>query len=147
MSHVTLIFTRSGKIGSRLLRLILGSRWSHCGIVTPDGTVIEAQMRGVIERPLADMLAESKRHEYVNVPCPVADAVIAAARSQLGKRYDWLGLLGYGLRSSRVQDAERWFCSELVAWAFAYSGYPLMRSSAWRISPPMLYLPIWRLDG
>lgn len=147
MSHVTLIFTRSGKIGSRLLRLILGSRWSHCGIVTPDGTVIEAQMRGVIERPLAGMLAESERHEFIDVPCPNPAAVIAAARSQLGKPYDWLGLLGYGLRSSRVQAAERWFCSELVAWAFAYSGYPLMRSSAWRISPPMLYLPIWRLDG
>lgn len=58
MSEVTLIFTRSGKVGSRLLRLILGSRWSHCGIVTQDGTVIEAQVKGVIERPLADQSAD-----------------------------------------------------------------------------------------
>ena len=33
--------------------------------------------------------------------------------SQLGKRYDWLGILGYVTLG--FQDPARWYCSELAA--------------------------------
>lgn len=140
----TLIFTRRRAIGSALLRAILWSRWSHCGIVTPAGTVIEAGTHGVVERSLGAMLAECSQFEIVSIPCPSESAVIAAARAEIGKAYDWVGLLGFGFRRRAWQRSTRWFCSELVAHAFAAAGHPLLRSDPWRVSPPMLYLPIFR---
>lgn len=141
---VTLIFTRRRALGSALLRAVLWSRWSHCGIVVPGGDAIEASVHGVVQRPLEAMLAECDGYELVTIPCPDPWAVIRAAQSQIGKPYDWLGLVGWGFRARHWESTGRWFCSELIAWAFAQAGYALVRIDAWRVSPPMLYLPIFR---
>jgi len=146
-ASVTVVFTRRRALGSAALRALLWSRWSHCGIVVPGGTVIEAGVHGVVERALDDMIAQCDQYELVTIPCPAPAAVIAAARAQLGKPYDWIGLAGFGLRRSAWQNDARWFCSELVAHAFAVAGYPLLRSEPWRVSPPMLYLPIFDARG
>lgn len=123
-----------------MLRAALWSPWSHCAIV--DGSeVIEAAVgAGVRARPLADLLADSSRHDTVTFTARDAPAVVAAARSQIGKPYDYAGVLGIGIRR-RWQDDDAWFCSELVAWAFEQGGAPLFRTQHWRITPRDLYLP------
>ena len=142
MSTVPIVFCRQHHPGSVLLRAFLWSAWSHCAIV--DGqTVIEASARhGVRERPLADLLAESSRVELVTIQTSRAEAVLAAARTQIGKPYDWPGVLGIGFRR-RWQDSDSWFCSELVAWAFHTAGCPLFRLDAWRVTPRDLYAPLF----
>ena len=141
-SAVRLVFTRRRHPGSVLLRAFLWSAWSHCAIV--DGVdIIEAAADGGVRiRELGDLLRESSEHAFVDVPTSDARAVIAAARSQVGKPYDWLGVLGIGVRR-RWQDNDRWFCSELIAWAFERAGWPLFRGQPWRITPRDLYLPIY----
>lgn len=139
---VRVVFTRRHHPGSVLLRSFLWSPWSHVGLID-GGTVIEAVGgAGVRVRPLADMLAEASRYEIVDMPARDPQAVIAAARAQVGKPYDWGGVVGVGFRR-RWQDDDAWFCSELVAYSFAAGGSPLMRGDAWRITPRDLYLPIF----
>ena len=69
-----------------------------------------------------------------------AQAVIAAAESQIGKPYDWLGVLGIGLHRD-WQEPDRWFCSEMAAWAFQQAGRPLFRPDAlYRITPQHFWM-------
>ena len=55
--------------------------------------------------------------------------------------HDWGGVIGIGFRR-RWHDHDAWFCSELIAAAFADAGEPLVRVDAWRITPRDLYLPV-----
>lgn len=139
---VRIVFSRRRNLGSVLLRTFLWSAWSHCAIVDGDHVIEAAAPHGVLRRPLVEMLAQASKFEIIDVPARSALAVIAAARAQVGKRYDWSGALGIAARR-RWQDEDRWFCSELIAWAFARGGSPLVRIENWRITPRDLYLPLY----
>ena len=142
MNAVTLVFSRKHHIGSLLLRAFLWSGWSHVAIVDGEDVIEAVAGDGVRRRPMAALLAESSEFVVVSVPALNAQAVVAAAASQIGKPYDWRGVLGIGFRR-RWQDADSWFCSELVAWAFREAGHPLFRLDEWRITPRDLYGPIF----
>ena len=136
---VQVVFSRNHTPGSVLLRGFLWSPWSHCAVVD-GGMVIEAAaFHGVRERPLRDFMGDATKAAMLELPGD-QEAVIAAARSQIGKPYDWQGVAGIGFRR-RWQDDDAWFCSELVAWAFEAGGRPLFRSQPWRVTPRDLYLP------
>jgi cell wall-associated NlpC family hydrolase len=141
-SVVRVVFTRRRAIGSLALRTALWSAWSHCALVDGDQVIEAVAGKGVRARPLAALLEEASRYEILEIPATDPAAVIAAARSQLGQPYDWLGVLGIGARR-RWQAQDGWFCSELVAWAFHAGGSPLVRLQAWRITPRDLYLPLY----
>lgn len=143
MSHITVVFTRRRSIGSLALRTWMHSRFSHCALLDPDtGTVIEAVASGVQERPLQDLIHDASHHEFVRIPCRNPWAVLAAAREQVGKPYDWKAILGFWLRRS-WQKEDAFICSELVAWALDVVGEPVVRREAYRVSPEALYLPLW----
>lgn len=137
---VRVVFSRNHTPGSILLRAALWSPWSHCAIVDGDTVIEAAAFHGVRERPLLDFMADATKADVLELPGGAA-AIIAAARSQIGKPYDWAGVLGFGFRR-RWQDDDAWFCSELVAWAFAEAGTPLFREHAWRITPRDIYIPL-----
>lgn len=137
---VQVVFTRRRSVGSLLLRTFLWSGWSHCAIISGASAIEAAAFGGVRVRSLDALLGEASRSEIVEIPAADPDAVIVAALSQVGKPYDVPGVLGIGFRR-RWQDADSWFCSELVAWAFEAAGAPLFRVEAWRITPRDVYLP------
>lgn len=136
---VQVVFSRNHTPGSILLRGFLWSPWSHCALVDGDTVIEAAAFHGVRERPLRDFMADATKAAMLELPGD-AGAIIAAARSQIGKPYDWQGVAGIGFRR-RWQDDDAWFCSELVAWAFEVGGHPLFRSKPWRVTPRDLYLP------
>lgn len=138
---VQVVFSRNHTPGSILLRAALWSPWSHCALVDGDTVIEAAAFHGVRERPLRDFMADATKAAVLALPGDPG-AVIAAARSQLGKPYDWLGVAGIGFRR-RWQDEDAWFCSELVAWAFEAAGAPLFRTGYWRVTPQTIYAPIW----
>lgn len=138
---VRVVFTRKHALGSILLRAALWSPWSHCAIIDGDEVIEAAAFHGVRARPLEDMLNEASKFAILTLPGDEA-AVVAAARSQIGKPYDWPGVLGIGFRRN-WQESDAWFCSELVAWAFEVSGTPLFRTEHWRITPQTIFVPMW----
>lgn len=139
MSAVRVIFSRRHNVGSLMLRTFLWSAWSHCALIDGDEVIEAVTFHGVRVRSLWEFVADASAFEVIEVPCADPAAVIAAARSQLGKPYDWIGALGIAFRR-RWDQASGWFCSELVAWAFAKAGTPLFRVDAWRITPRDLYI-------
>lgn len=138
MSGLVAIYARGWSIGSLLIRNAdsgKGSRWSHCGILTPEQTVIEAQVRhGVTETPLAEFLARYSRVQQVQVHCLRPDRGISWARSQIGKGYDYLGVLGNWARES-WEDESRWHCAELLEAALVKAGRRRFRDAPWLIRP------------
>lgn len=146
MQFVEVIFTRRHALGSLALRAFMWSKWSHCGIVDREaGCVIEATAKhGVRATPLSEVLEHSSKTLLVKIPVQNARAVINAAWSQVGKRYDWWGCAGIAFRR-RWQDQSNWFCSELVAWSFEQGGSPLFDPTVqpYRITPRDIAIPYW----
>ncbi|SNT08035.1 hypothetical protein [Pseudomonas segetis] len=145
MNKIRLLFTRRHHLGSLAIRTLTWSAWSHVdlidetsgvpvliGAVAPHGVVIES---------LENRLSLASRAAVVEFPVADALAVIDAARRQLEKPYDWLGCAGIALRNRDWQQADSWFCSELVAWAFAAGKSPLFREDeVARITPQHLWM-------
>lgn len=133
------LFCTSKLPGAAIIRAVTWSDWSHVAII--DGEeVIEATWPAVRVVPLADVLAKHSRFAVADIPCQDPAAVIAAARSQIGKPYDLTALFGMLARRD-WQEADAWFCSELVAWAFDQAGSPLFRREAlYSITPQHLWM-------
>jgi len=70
----------------------------------------------------------------------VEDLVKGFLEAQLGKKYSYVGairfLARFGQRTGIYMP--RYFCSELIAAAFQFGGYPLLRDDAAKISPGAL---------
>jgi uncharacterized protein YycO len=129
------IYCRRHRPGSVLLRAAMWSSWSHCGIITPQFTVIEAcSAHGVIERPLEQFLPLWSRYSVKTIALPNDAAAIGFARSQLGKPYDWAGAAGIAVRR-QWDDPASWFCSELLEAAAAFGGRQRFVHNAWRVTP------------
>jgi uncharacterized protein YycO len=90
----------------------------------------------------------SDKISHFTVPGLDMEAAVSAARTQLGKPYDWGAIVGIALhRDWRAPD--KWFCSELVAWACEQAGTKLLRfDNLDRVTPGQLALsPLLQLEG
>jgi hypothetical protein len=70
--------------------------------------------------------------------------------AQVGKPYDWYGILcGFGLHRAAGDPSKSWFCSELVSDAHYRAGTPLLlRLPAWKQPPCMVQCsPLLRIAG
>ena len=129
----------SDKLGSRIIRAVTWSRWSHAAIIDGD-EIIEAVWPRVRVATLAAALASHPRGVVIDIPVADEAAAIAAARSQVGKPYDLLGVIGLGIKRN-WQDDDAWWCSELIAWAAKQGGTDLFRPDALRrITPEHLWM-------
>ncbi|MDH0894341.1 MULTISPECIES: YiiX/YebB-like N1pC/P60 family cysteine hydrolase [unclassified Pseudomonas] len=141
-SSVRLLFSTTQLPFSLLIRAVTWSQWSHVALVDIDaGTVIEAAAgHGVREVRLEDAIARASSYQLVDLPSRNPVAIITAARSQIGKPYDWSAIAGIGMHRD-WQEEDAWFCSELVAWAAAAAGEEWFRCSALRrVLPQHLWM-------
>lgn len=144
MGVVRVLLTRRSVIGSLLIRAFTWSQWSHAEIIDGDQVIGANLLQGVVLTPLAHRLSISSYAAVVEFPCLNPQAVIDAARTQLGSDYDYFGLLGLVTHQRDWQSQESWFCSELVAWAFTAAGFPLFRDDlVARITPQ----DIWKIEA
>lgn len=140
MKTIRLFFSTRVSPFSALIRLATWSSWSHVALVDGDSVIESVALHGTRRLSLIDAKANASRWSIVDIPCDDPMAVIFAAGSQLGKPYDYWAVLGLGLRRN-WQDDEAWFCSELIAWAFAQAGHPLFRQDALRrVTPEHLWM-------
>jgi uncharacterized protein YycO len=122
------ILTRSySKTGDAIVGVTKGESFSHAVVYDAErGTVIEAITPHVREIPLEQLL---KRNRYAVVvrPVDISDeqraATVARARSVVGASFDYRGMLG-------IDDKDRFYCSELAAWASDIPDQPLIVTPA-----------------
>ena len=141
------IFSTGPHLGSWFLRTVMFSEWSHCGIITEDGlSVIEASSKyGVVKTPVEKFQRYGK-WAIQDVPVPDEDAAFSALYEQLGKSYDWLGLLGLAFVREWNSD-DKWFCSELVQYVKVKGGLIDIRYEQWRVTPRDLWAINYPLAG
>jgi uncharacterized protein YycO len=112
-----LILCRNSSLGSMLLRTYMGSRWSHAAIWDEErGTVYDSTMlQGGVK--VHDELAFFAHYPVCrDISMVVNNPGDARAwlDAQVGKPYDWSALAGIFFRTSKWEDDDRWFCSELA---------------------------------
>lgn len=127
---ITLAFSHADDMISRLICWLTRSRVSHVALVSPDGQhVIEAsgvgEPLGVRLISRERFLAERQGVEFRTLAHPRAESVWAIAWGQIGKGYDNSYLWGWLLHRN-WQDPSRWVCQELIVWAAAQTGYPML---------------------
>ena len=132
-----MVLTHRSGIIPRLIRLAEGrhygpdlAHWSHCAlIVEPDGTLVEAETRGVLRSPLSKY--KPAQYSVVRLSgrmSPEGSARAAAyAQAQVGKAFGFLvmfSLTVWLLTGKRLQfqREDHQICSGLVAHALQEGG-------------------------
>jgi hypothetical protein len=81
------------------IELISRGSFSHSGIVTSEGTIIEATADGVVEVPIH--YEHYAIYEVLGITSEEREKVVAAARKSLGTPYDYLQNVGFGINAIR----------------------------------------------
>lgn len=136
------VYSRSHSIGGIAIRFLdRFGQWSHCGIVSHEGTVIEAvAFKGVIETPLVKYYARYAAFHIVQIPCDNPEGAIEFARSQIGKPYDYWGAIGIAVRRKSWSDEDAWQCSELVEASLKSAGRTRFRNDPAVITPNISFM-------
>lgn len=154
-----------------------GGGWSHMANLLADGSIIDARSDRVHDsRTGKPVLIDGKRippgvqrrpgyylegiKKWVVLEAPSTapgnyDAWKHALEAQLGKPYDFIGILDFLTESPldrNWRDQTAWFCDELAVFAMEQSGYcPPLPQPVFRITPSAaLLLAIglgWRVTG
>lgn len=119
---ITIQFSTSRGLASAAIRTFTWSQYSHVDFVLPDGRLLGARMNGGVQiRPKDYEKFTAVKRYQVDAP----ESVLDFAYSQIGKPYDWRGILNFGLHRD-WRESDCWFCSELVLWCFDQAGHPLL---------------------
>jgi uncharacterized protein YycO len=119
------------------------SAYSHVAVEISEGEMIDAWKGGVrsIRHPFVghDAATAIEAFSISNLTARQEVSVAEALRAELGRPYDYRGVLRFISRRDPAEDNRRWFCSELAFDALDRFGCHLLRRvPAWRVSPGML---------
>ncbi|WP_448577461.1 YiiX/YebB-like N1pC/P60 family cysteine hydrolase [Thermosphaera sp.] len=135
-----ILLYRGVSLLSRLIRWRTWSEYSHVALEIHRGEIVDAWKGGVrlIRSPFEGHDPETVVEAYEIAGLRPEQAARAAlfARAQIGKPYDYWGVLRFIIRRDPTQPNDRWFCSELVFAALLHGGVRLLeRVPAHRASP------------
>lgn len=135
-----LLFFKGISLISRHIRLFTWGEYSHVGVLTSDGRLIEAWHKGgVIENDLEE--APHTPGTIVDVYGILTDfneeVFLSELRSEVGKGYDYFGIVNF-IRRKNANNWDRWFCSELVHAKLARAGALTLNAPCHKVSPTML---------
>lgn len=137
---VRIALFRGRGLMSALIRWQTWSDYSHAAIVLPDGSIIEA-WQGLGAGVRRKWIEDWEGIDVFDVDWlseKTSKDVESFARTQIGKRYDYLGVLRF-LNRRQIVSNGKWFCSELVFAAFYLSNIDLLaRTEPCRVSPGLL---------
>jgi uncharacterized protein YycO len=154
MLNPRILLYRGISAGSRLIRWMNWSDYSHAAWEDGDGAVYEAWIgSGVREvKSLHDQHTPGTTVDVFQVAMTFQEeaAVRNFIAAQVGKPYDLRGVLHFASRRpEQPKDQTRWFCSELIYAAHAAAGVHLLqRIPAWKVYPGLLaYSPLLMYVG
>ncbi len=124
------LVSRGYRVGDDLVSILTASPLSHVGILDADrGEVIESLWNGNVTNSVVNFVEMSHRVVLVRpegwTP-ETGNEALAKARTKLGKKYDFGGLIG-------LPSSNRWYCSELASWSW---GRPSDRKGPWHVIHP-----------
>lgn len=136
------LYANQKSIVSRLIRWQTRGQYSHAALLTSDGSIIESMEGiGVRSRKSVDAdIGDDTFDIFTVATTENQDKIIEMfAGHQIGKGYDYLGVLRFLTRKPNYNQKDRYFCSELVFDAFSYAGVDLFKDmQGWEVSPALL---------
>ncbi len=124
-----------------------GFPFTHIALVVDlkdknDPVVIEAWWNGVRKGRFSEVHTPGTEFAIysVRVSEHQKKKIFEFANSQIGKPYDWLGILGFVFFNPNLESKNRWFCSELVFAAFKQAGVELLKNTHPSEVSPRLFL-------
>lgn len=139
---ITLLFSKRNHPGSWVIRAVTWSEWSHVEIVLPDGRLLGAAApHGVQFYSMEERMAVATKAAIMHFPGDV-EAAMTWAQSQIGKPYDWTGVIGLGLHRDWEED-DKWWCSEFAGKFLKEGGFDPYRSEVMRRLVPQ---HLWMLN-
>jgi uncharacterized protein YycO len=119
------------------------SLWRWDATDVRGGEIVEAMEGYGVRRLPADAYAAARaagRIRCLSFREPLSPAetatLWAAASAEIGRGYDWLGVIRFVSRRRQDGHPQKWFCSELVAAACTAAGRPLFHAKpAWQVLP------------
>ena len=124
------LVTRGYRKGDDMVAILTCSSFSHVGILDADrGEVIESLWNGNVTNSLENFIEMSHRVALVKPDGWTSESgneALAKARTELGKKYDFGGLIG-------LPSSNRWYCSELASWCW---GRQPDRKGPWNVIHP-----------
>lgn len=121
--------TRQDTLGN-IITLVDGGPYNHCGIYDDatdnrGGYIIEANpFEGVRRRLLGPVLSSTSGFAIMDLAVPQEQYAMAWLRQQVGRKYDWLGLMGIVFGTDWLRE-DRWVCSPLTMMTFVQAGVSL----------------------
>lgn len=98
----------------RLIRWGSSSPYSHVELIGPDGQGWSASPRdGKVRKTEIDF--DSGHWDIIELPWKNLDVVADRVNDEMGKKYDWIGVISNHVVRLVRPSRGKWFCSELVA--------------------------------
>jgi uncharacterized protein YycO len=134
-----LLFTRRRHLGSWIIRFVTWSEYSHVDLLIDNQSLVGAiAFDGVVLSNVEARLSKASKAVLMDIPVKDIELSKEFAVNQLGKKYDWLGVIGIGLKRNWQEDG-KWSCAELVAKILAEGGQkPFDSKYHHRITPQHL---------
>jgi hypothetical protein len=119
------------------IMLVSKSKYVHCmTVINQCGLVDEAILKGVIINYLS--AHEGKDCVVMRYKNPIDEAkllkYLAETRAK-SKGYDLLAYIGFLTNIQKLQDEDKWYCSERPYWMFQDNGYKLTEKDIHLIFP------------
>lgn len=132
-------FATTKGLSTFLIRTLTKSKWSHVALQLNNQVYEVTFERGVSRTTIFEFRKRYPESDIVCVPILNAVRIKKWLDSQLGKDYDYSGLVGFFDQKRDWENPDKWFCSELIAEALIREGiiHPKVRSN--RITPNDLY--------
>jgi uncharacterized protein YycO len=143
---IRILCYRGTSLLSKAIKAFNWGEYSHVAALnTVTGEIIEAWHPGGVRK----VTLKNHRHtpgtvvDVYRVPGSLdAERFWTALEGEVGKKYDFKGILGF-LARSKTQSDRAWFCSELVFAVAAQTGTLLLHCPAYKVSPTLLsYSPL-----
>ena len=135
-----LLFRGKGFISSLIRWQTRSRQYSHAAILFDDGALFEAwQGKGVRVTGIISWVNVDAFACHAISPVQISQ-VRAFLMNQLGKPYDYVGVLRFVSRRKHSSDESKWFCSELVVAALRAADFLLFNVNVqpYQIAPEMI---------
>jgi len=150
--NITLAFKKydikpsfSDKLLDKAIKSWTKSPYFHCEIIINDDWISSSPEAGSVYRNKLKELKSNYDYITIEVDGRKNKKVQKFIDSQLGKKYDYFGIFFSQIIDVELDNKNKWFCSEIVAYILKMYGVNLEEKSN-QYSPGKLYKRIYRLD-
>lgn len=137
-SYIYIRFTSQNTLASWLVTTWTNQWPSHIEMVIAPGVYIGSDIETGVTIISDDYYKNNvfTQEEYFKIPVTEDEqlTILTTIFSQIGKDYDTWALIG-NVCKRNWQNTNKWFCSELIAWACLHGNKQLINKKTNRITP------------